>query len=91
MAHTLLNRLATMEYQQLKMLCPFLYNGIYSNHQDIYLPKNIQIHNNVFYIETDGVSTIGHKLPWKHTLHFKNGFDERILFFDYLHGKYKIK
>jgi hypothetical protein len=85
----LLNRLAIIEYNNLKGICPFVFKCIESKNKPLYL-KNFHIHNDYLHINDQEINN-NKKILWQSTLYFKNGYDQNILLFDHLRGKYKIK
>ena len=52
--------------------------------------KNFHIHNDYLHINDQEINN-NKKILWQSTLYFKNGYDQNILLFDHLRGKYKIK
>ena len=86
----LLNRLAIMEHHQLKGLCPFLFKGVESKYKEVYL-EDFHIHNDYLHIKNQQYINNSKQFLWQPVLYFKNGYDQKILLFDYLQGKYKLK
>jgi len=91
----LVNRLALMEYSQLKKICPFILNNVKTNHKDIIINNDFTIHNDNIILnrnsKTNDVALDNiNNSKWIDSLYFKNGFKHKILFVHYLQGKYKI-
>ena len=92
----LINRLAIMEYSQLKQICPFIFNSLITNNRDIIINNDFIIHNsNIVLINHNNTNDVVlnniNNSNWIDSLYFKNGFKHKILFKHYLQGKYKIK
>ena len=86
----LLNRMAIMEYSQLKGIVPFIYKCEMRKNVEISLPDNFYIHNDHLYTHDQYINGTN-ELIWKPALYFKNGFGTHIHFSDYLCRKYRIK
>ena len=85
----LLNRLAIIEYNQLKNICPFIFKGIESRSKNIHL-NDFHIHNDHLYIKDKTVNN-NNKFIWQTVLYFKNGYNQNILLFYHLCKKYNLK
>ena len=85
----LLNRLAIIEYNNLKGICPFVFKSIESQNKSIKL-NDFYIHNDYLHLNNKSIDG-AKKFIWQPRLYFKNGFNHEILLFDHLKNKYRIK
>lgn len=84
----LLNRLAIMEHNNLRNICPFIFKNKFSNNTEIVIP-HFYLHNDSLHIqhkEIDGKN----EFLWQSVLYFKNGYSNNILFYEYLTKKYNV-
>lgn len=90
MCASLLNRLAIMELNPLKKIVPFIYISETSSNVQVSIPHDFYIHHDHFYTNNQLIFE-ENKFIWKPTLYFKDGFDKKILFSEFLCEKYNIR
>ena len=84
----LLNRLAIMEHNNLRNICPFIFKGKCSDNKEVMIP-HFYIHNDKLYIQNKDINGETEFL-WQPSLYFKNGYNKKCLFYDYINGKYNV-
>ena len=84
----LLNRLAIMELNNLRNICPFVFKSLCSDNKEIIIP-HFYIHNDSLYIQNKVINGKNEFL-WQPSLYFKNGYNKNIFYYDYLVDKYNV-